>query len=163
MSEAEFERLIGLYSGTVYRTAYCRTGNAADAEDIMQEAFLRLYTSKLIFENDEHIKAWLIRTAANLGKNLIKSGWYRLSEPITAQTEERPAKETEIPEEGILPLIMKLKPKNRLALYMHYYEGYSVREIASVLGEKESAVTSRLLRARKQLKALIIKEGIYEL
>ncbi len=46
---------------------------------------------------------------------------------------------------------------------MHYYEGYSVREIASVLGEKESAVTSRLLRARKQLKALIIKEGIYEL
>ncbi len=163
MSEAEFERLIGLYSGTVYRTAYCRTGNAADAEDIMQEAFLRLYTSKLAFENDEHIKAWLIRTAANLGKNLIKSVWYRFSEPITAQTEERPAKETESPEEGILPLILKLKPKNRLALYMHYYEGYSVREIASVLGEKESAVTSRLLRARKQLKALIIKEGIYEL
>ncbi|MGN0657824.1 MAG: RNA polymerase sigma factor, partial [Ruminiclostridium sp.] len=123
----------------------------------------RLYTSELVFENDEHIKAWLIRTAVNLGKNLIKSGWYRLSEPITAQTEERAAKETEIPEEGILPLIMKLKPKNRLALYMHYYEGYSVREIASVLGEKESAVTSRLLRARKQLRALIIKEGIYEL
>ncbi|MGN0578215.1 MAG: RNA polymerase sigma factor [Ruminiclostridium sp.] len=163
MSEAEFERLIGLYSGTVYRTAYCRTGNAADAEDIMQEAFLRLYTSKLIFENDEHIKAWLIRTAANLGKNLIKSGWYRFSEPITAETEGKPAKETESPEEGILPLIMKLKPKNRLALYMHYYEGYSVKEIAAVLGEKESAVTSRLLRARKQLKALIIKEGIYEL
>ena len=163
MSEAEFERLIGLYSGTVYRTAYCRTGNAADAEDIMQEAFLRLYTSKLAFENDEHIYAWLMGASANLWKNLINAGWYRLSEPITAQTEERPAKETEIPEEGILPLIMKLKPKNRLALYMHYYEGYSVREIASVLGEKESAVTSRLLRARKQLKALIIKEGIYEL
>lgn len=163
MSEAEFERLIGLYSGTVYRTAYCRTGSAADAEDIMQEAFLRLYTSKLAFENDEHIKAWLIKTAANLGKNLMKSGWYRLSEPITAKTEERPAKETKSREEGILPLILKLKPKNRLALYMHYYEGYSVREIAAVLGEKESAVTSRLLRARKQLKALIIKEGIYEL
>lgn len=163
MSEAEFERLIGLYSGTVYRTAYCRTGSAADAEDIMQEAFLRLYTSELAFENDEHIKAWLIKTAANLGKNLMKSGWYRLSEPITAKTEERPAKETKSREEGILPLILKLKPKNRLALYMHYYEGYSVREIAAVLGEKESAVTSRLLRARKQLKALIIKEGIYEL
>lgn len=163
MSEAEFERLIGLYSGTVYRTAYCRTGSAADAEDIMQETFLRLYTLELAFENDEHIKAWLIKTAANLGKNLMKSGWYRLSEPITAKTEERPAKETKSREEGILPLILKLKPKNRLALYMHYYEGYSVREIAAVLGEKESAVTSRLLRARKQLKALIIKEGIYEL
>lgn len=163
MSEAEFERLIGLYSGTVYRTAYCRTGSAADAEDIMQETFLRLYTLELAFENDEHIKAWLIKTAANLGKNLMKSGWYRFSEPITAKTEERPAKETKSREEGILPLILKLKPKNRLALYMHYYEGYSVREIAAVLGEKESAVTSRLLRARKQLKALIIKEGIYEL
>ena len=132
MSEAEFERLIGLYSGTVYRTAYCRTGSAADAEDIMQETFLRLYTSELAFENDEHIKAWLIKTAANLGKNLMKSGWYRFSEPITAKTEERPAKETKSREEGILPLILKLKPKNRLALYMHYYEGYSVREIAAI-------------------------------
>lgn len=98
----------------------------------MQEAFLRLYTSELAFENDEHIKAWLIKTAANLGKNLMKSGWYRFSEPITAKTEERPAKETKSREEGILPLILKLKPKNRLALYMHYYEGYSVREIAAI-------------------------------
>lgn len=54
MREAEFERLIGLYSSAVFRTAYCRTGNAANAEDIMQEAFLRLYTSELSFENDEH-------------------------------------------------------------------------------------------------------------
>ncbi len=70
MSEAEFERLIGLYSGTVYRTAYCRTGNAADAEDIMQEAFLRLYTSKLAFENDEHIKHGLSRLRRIWGKTL---------------------------------------------------------------------------------------------
>ena len=58
---------------------------------------------------------------------------------------------------------MKLKPKNRLALYMHYYEGYSVKEIAAMFGEKQTAVTSRLFRARKQLKSLIIKEGLYEL
>lgn len=163
MREAEFERLIGLYSSAVFRTAYCRTGNAADAEDIMQEAFLRLYTSELSFENDEHIKAWLIRTTVNLGKNLLKSGWYRYSEPITAETMEKPAKSEQIYEDGILPLIMKLKPKNRLALYLRYYEDYSIKEIAAALGEKESAVTSRLLRARKQLKALIIKEGVYEL
>ena len=163
MREAEFERLIGLYSSAVFRTAYCRTGNAANAEDIMQEAFLRLYTSELSFENDEHIKAWLIRTTVNLGKNLLKSGWYRYSEPITAETMEKPAKSEQIYEDGILPLIMKLKPKNRLALYLRYYEDYSIKEIAAALGEKESAVTSRLLRARKQLKALIIKEGVYEL
>ena len=163
MREAEFERLIGLYSSAVFRTAYCRTGNAADAEDIMQEAFLRLYTSELSFENDEHIKAWLIRTTVNLGKNLLKSGWYRYSEPITAETMEKPSKTEQIYEDGILPLIMKLKPKNRLALYLRYYEDYSIKEIAAVLCEKESAVTSRLLRARKQLKALIIKEGVYEL
>lgn len=86
MTESEFERLIELYSGTVYRTAYCRTGNAADAEDIMQETFLRLYASDTTFNNDEHIKAWLIKTTVNLGKNLLKSGWYRLSEPITEET-----------------------------------------------------------------------------
>ena len=163
MTESEFERLIALYSGTVYRTAYCRTGNATDAEDIIQETFLRLYTSDTTFNNDEHIKAWLIKTTVNLGKNLLKSGWYRLSEPITEETMDKPARSEEMQGEGILPLIMKLKPKNRLALYMHYYEGYSIREIAATLGEKESAVTSRLLRARKQLKALIIKDGVYEL
>lgn len=163
MREAEFERLIELYSGTVYRTAYCRTGSAADAEDIMQEAFLRLYTSELTFENDEHIKAWLIKTAANMGKNLLKSGWHRLSMPITEEIIDKPANQSEIYDDGILPLIMKLKPKNRLALYMHYYEGYSVKEIAAMFCEKQTAVTSRLFRARKQLKSLIIKEGLYEL
>ena len=158
MREAEFERLIELYSGTVYRTAYCRTGSAADAEDIMQ-----LYTSELTCENDEHIKAWLIKTAANIGKNLLKSGWHRFSMPITEEIIDKPANQAEIYDDGILPLIMKLKPKNRLALYMHYYEGYSVKEIAAMFGEKQTAVTSRLFRARKQLKSLIIKEGLYEL
>ena len=58
---------------------------------------------------------------------------------------------------------MKMKSKNRIVLYMHYYEGYSTREIAEILGEKENAVTSQLYRGRKQLKDLLLKEGYDEL
>ena len=60
-------------------------------------------------------------------------------------------------------IIMKMKSKNRFVLYMHYYEGYSTREIAEILGEKENAVTSQLYRGRKQLKKLLLKEGYDEL
>jgi len=62
-------------------------------------------------------------------------------------------------DDELLPIIMKMKTDNRIALYMHYYEGYSVKEIAGILGTNESAVTSKLYRGRKQLEKLLRKEG----
>ena len=73
MTEQEFSRLAGLYRTSVYRAAYCYTKNSADAEDITQEAFLKLFTSEIGFETDEKAKAWLIRTAINRCKDLWKS------------------------------------------------------------------------------------------
>lgn len=160
MTEQEFSRLIGLYRETVFRVAYCYTKSYADSEDISQVVFLKLYTSEQHFETDENVKAWLITVAANLCKNLLKSRWYRLSEPFTEQT-DIPVfmKETD----NVLPLLMTLKPKFRTVLYMYYYEEYSVREICGLLGESKTAITTRLMRGRRQLKELLIKEGYDEL
>ncbi len=157
MQEWELTRYVELYKNTVYHIALCYTKNHADAEDITQEAFLKLYTSEKIFSNDEHVKAWLINVTANSSKNLLKSGWRRFSEPLEAA--EGIAAEPKRNASELLTLLMKLKPENRTVLYMYYYEDYSVKEIAEILRKSQSVVTSRLSRGRKQLKRLLAEEG----
>ena len=156
ITEQEFKRIIGLYSGTVFRTAMCYVKSKPDADDIMQDTFLKLYTYSGSFENDGHIKAWLIRVTANSCKNLLKSHWYRFSLPIES-AENIPAEQAD--GDYLLSVIMKLGRKNRTVLYMHYFEGYSVKEIASLTGMTETAVTSQLYRGRNRLKQLLLKEG----
>ncbi len=160
MTEQELTRIVGLYSGVVFRTAMCFVKNKADADDIMQDVFFKLYTYKKDFESDEHIKAWLIRVSANMSKNLLKSRWYKLTEPIeNAENLVFNKGQTD----SLLPVIMKLKPKSRHTLYMFYYENYSVKEIAAIMKQSETSVTSQLSRGRSQLKKLLMKEGYYEL
>ncbi|MBQ4165494.1 MAG: sigma-70 family RNA polymerase sigma factor, partial [Oscillospiraceae bacterium] len=75
MNGEMLERYIGLYHNTVYRLAYSYVKNSADAEDITQEAFLRLYKFHGEFLADENCKAWLLRVTVNLSKNLLRSCW----------------------------------------------------------------------------------------
>ena len=156
----EFTRLVELYSGTVFRTAMCYVRNRQDADDIMQDVFLKLYTYGKDFESDEHVKAWLIRVTINHCKNLLKSIKFRIYEPIE-KAENVP--DTEQEQSDLLSVINELKPKYRSIMYMFYYEGYSVKEIAAVTGEKETTITTRLSRGRKQLKKLLLKGGYDEL
>ncbi|MGN1338818.1 MAG: RNA polymerase sigma factor, partial [Oscillospiraceae bacterium] len=153
-SEAELSRLVEKFSGLVFRVALCHVKNPADADDIMQDAFLALYSSKKSFTDEEHIKAWLIRVTVNKCKNLLRSCGRRLSVPLET-AEEVPF----LPKErfSLLPQLMKLKPKYRVVLYMFYYEDYSVGRIAELLGEKQSTVTTRLARGRNKLRELLIK------
>ena len=160
MTEEKFCEIIGLYRESVFRTAYCYTKNSSDSEDITQDVFLKLYTYTGTFGSDEHIKAWLLRCTVNRCKNLVKSYWYRFSQAIDENTENIPEQDRR---DSILPLIMKLKPKLRTVLYMYYFEGYTVKEIAEIIGESRTVVTTRLSRGRKKLKELLIKEGYDEL
>lgn len=156
MTESEFMRLIGLYRETVFRAAYCCLKSYSEAEDITQEVFLSLYTYSGNFNDDSHIKAWLLRVTVNKCRNLLKSCFKRLSVPLDEAEDKAVCSE----ESSVLHLIMSLKPKLRTPLYMYYYEEYSVKEIAALLGEKETTITTRLSRGRKKLKELLIKEDI---
>lgn len=159
MTENELNRIIQLFGDNVFQTAFCYMKSYADAEDIRQEAFIKLYISEKIFESDEHIKAWLLRVTVNLCKNKLNSAWYRLYLPIEAATDK--GYEEKAPDEFI-KLLFRLKPRYRITLYMYYYEDYSVKEISKITGLKENTVLSQLSRGRKQLKDILLKEGYNE-
>ncbi len=159
MTENELKRVIGLFGRNVFNTAYCYMKSYADAEDIRQETFIKLYTCGKSFESDEHIKAWLLRVTVNLCKNTLKSYRYRMVVPLDKAYDIEAEKACD---DDFVSYLFRLKPKYRIALYMHYYEGFSVKEIASATGDKESTILSRLSRGRKQLKDILLKEGYNE-
>ena len=138
----------------MFRLAFSYIKNREDAEDIVQEAFLKLYTCNIIFPADENIKAWLIRVTINLCKDILRSKKHRTAEPVSdIPTEDKYQYE-------LLDNIRSMKPEYASAIYLFYYEGYSVKEIAKLHRISESAVTTRLSRARKQLKKMLTKEGL---
>lgn len=136
------------HKNTVYRIAYSYMRNAADAEDIMQNAFLILFQKELEFESIEDEKRWLIRVTINLCLNEKKSFWRR----NRASLEDIYSYCTNETEREVHDAIGRLKPKNKACIHLHYIEGYSVSEIAEILQISESAVKMRLKRGRQQLK-----------
>ena len=145
------------YAPAVYRLAYIRTGSRADAEDVMQEVFLRLIKVKPVFSGEAHAKAWLLRVASNCVSDLFRLPWRKREEPLGEETAI-----TENPEEGsVTEAVLSLPVRYRVPVHLYYYEGYSVAEIAGITGKSEGTVKSRLFRARSLLRdKLNEKEGV---
>ena len=135
------------YAGDVFRQAYARTGSRADAEDVMQETFVRLLRARPDFAEPEHAKAWLLRVAANCANDWFRAPWRRREGPLT---DSLPAPEHE--DGGVVEAVLALPAKYRTAVHLYYYEELSVAEIAKITGKSESAVKSRLFRARAMLR-----------
>jgi len=155
LQDDEFEYCVRKYRKAVFGAALCYVKNPGDADDIAQEVFMKLYTYTGSFDSEEHVRAWLMKCAVNLGKSLLRSYWHRNSAPLETAG-EMPAPDTS--ETGLPELLNKLSRKNRAAMYLHYYAGYSAGEIAQILGTSESAVMARLSRGRKQLRAMMTDE-----
>jgi len=144
-----FINIYQAYNRTVFGIAFNYTKSNSDACDIVQEVFTRFFTSKNTFNGDEHIKAWLIRVAINECKKHMMSSWIKR----TVSLEDQIIPFTESKEElELFDAVMSLPLRYRTPIHLHYYEGYSISEIASLLGASESTVKVRLLRARKMLK-----------
>ena len=143
MTDSELEHYITSFRKNVFNTAFCYVKNASDADDITQNVFVKLCTYGKAFNSDEHAKAWLIRCAVNESKNLLRSHWYRFSLPLEA-VGETPAGMTE--ESVLLGIMNRLGKKNRTALYMYYYEGYSQEEIAKLLEAERNELSDGLQR-----------------
>ncbi len=152
----DFEKIVIKYENKLYRTALAIMGNVSDAEDVVQETFLRAYKKAPEFETEIHEKAWLIRVTVNLCKSRLRSPWRKRREPLL---DTYPAVEKE--QYILLEYILALPPKYRSVIHLFYYEGYSIKDIASLTGQKESTVRSLLTRARNKLKS-ILKEDNYE-
>ena len=148
-------RLVETYSPMLLRLAAARLSSPADAEDAVQEAFLRLLTTHPVFRDAEYEKAWLIRTTLHRACDIRKSAARRnlpLEEAVLAAAPEA--------EEGDLPAAVRALPdKYGAVIHLHYYEGYSIGEIANLLGVPAPTVGTRLARGRERLRRLL-KEGI---
>lgn len=135
------------YSDMVYRLAFARVKNTYDADDILQEVFLRFIKCKEKVNNEEHTKALLIRITINCSKSMLSSSWFKKTEPLS---ENLSASD---PSFDTLDAVLRLPKKYRTVIHLHYYMGYSVDEIAKILNSKPSTVKSQLHRARQKLKS----------
>ncbi|NLT09593.1 MAG: RNA polymerase sigma factor [Ruminococcus sp.] len=148
------------YGDTVLRAAYACTGSMQEAEDITQDVFLKLHSSQTEFANDEHMKAWLLRAAINLGRNYRKS--FRFSRTSSIDDENAPQIASPVDDpDGIKDMIRALPQKYSEVIFLYYYEGYNIREISEFLGKSENTVSSLLQRGRKKLRMELEKEDNY--
>ena len=145
----QFTQYAQLYMDMVFRVAYSYLKSQADADDVTQTVFLKLLGSKTEFESRDHVKHWLLRVTINACKKAALSPWRRM-ESIETCAEAFQMPSTEHTE--LLDAVMRLKPKYRTAIYLHYYEGCSTQEIAKLLGVPQNTVLTHLRRARQALR-----------
>ena len=137
------------YGPAVFRLAYARTGSRADAEDVMQEVFVRLLKARPDFADREHARAWLLRVAANCANDWFRAPWRRREEPLSPAL---PAPDDGPEEGGLVEAVLALPAKYRVVVHLYYYEDMSVAEIAALLGKSQGGIKSRLFRARGLLR-----------
>lgn len=147
-TEEEIRALVDEYSQLIFRISYCILCNRDDAEDAVQETLLKYLTKAPEFNGEEHKKAWLIKVAANISKNMLMLRVRR----DTFSLED--FKNIGICDCDIdsLEVIMGLPPKYKFVLTLYYVEGYKCREIAEIVGISEDAVRKRLQKGRELLK-----------
>ncbi|HAN21356.1 MAG: RNA polymerase subunit sigma-24 [Clostridiales bacterium GWF2_36_10] len=144
------EHILRKYSDMVFRVAYSRTNNTHDAEDVMQDVFLRYIRSKPCFESEEHEKAWFLRVTINCANSLLTSSWFRRTTMLDDRLSVTLAEKSEV-----YYAVLALPKDMRTVIHLYYYEDYDIRKIAEILGRSQSYVKSILMRARKKLKSVL--------
>lgn len=156
MDTQQYERITTEYLDCIYRVAVSGCKNYADAEDVVQNTFIKLWERDEEFEDEEHLRKWLIRVAVNECNSLWRSAWKRRTTYLEEMTKE-PVFST--PERSNLYFaVRELPQKYRQIVHLYYFEEYSVKEIADIMRLSETAVQTRLQRARQKLKE-ILKEA----
>lgn len=152
-TDETISRIVREYSGMLLRLACTRLASAADAEDAVQEVFLRLLAAPVSFRDAGHEKAWLIRTTLHRASDIR-----RQAEKRNLPLEE--AAQTAAPEPGtdLLQAVQALPEKYGAVIHLHYYEGYSIREIGTLLGLPAATVGTRLARGRERLREMLKEE-----
>ncbi len=149
--ENRFEIAYNKYADILYRIALSHMSHREDAEDVVQDVFIKYVQSSIEFSDDEHEKAWLIRVTVNRCRDLLRRRTIRRY--VTFDEIEEIAEEDGTEDEsGVISLVSSLPDKYKSVMVLHYLEGYSVEKTASILGLSLSAAKMRLSRGREMLK-----------
>lgn len=150
MTIQQFESDIERYKNMIYGIALTQLCTVSDADDVFQDVFLLYFSKDPAFTDDEHRKAWLINTALNFCKR-ANSGHKRRKLP---PPEERFTYRTD-EENRLFEALLTLPKKYRVPLYLHYFTGMPIAEIARILGVRYGTVQVQLVRGRNKLKDIL--------
>lgn len=150
-------RLVSRYADMILRISYQYLKQTCDAEDICQSVFVKYLTANLRFQSPEHEKAWIIRTTINACKDHLKSAFFRRTAPLE-EAEAIAAAPVQVPDTDLLEAMKRLPRNYRISIYLYYYEGYSAREIGTMLGKNEATINQYLSRGRRKLRTYLTEE-----
>ena len=164
LSEAEFQEIYRLHARSIWAYLYQLTGNAADADDLLQEAYCRLLATPLATREEGALRAYLFRVATNAATDLWRRGGRGTRKTETLSDAHAAAS---VPDHGdaialshdMARTFRELKPQERVLLWMAHVEGTAHADIAGALGVKAASVPVLLFRARRKLADLIRKKG----
>ena len=146
--DKEFERIYELNNLSVLRLAYSYVYDQNDAEDIVQKTFYKLYkNSKILKLEDEEIKKWLYRVCINESKDLLKSSYKKRKTKLVLETIKEESKDN-----NVIYLLQTIPDKYRITIYLHYYEGYKINEIAKILKKSEPSIKKYLAEGKELLR-----------
>ena len=149
-SEQETNRAIEQYSDMVRRLCMIHLKNYADTEDIFQTVFLKYALSSVLFESEEHERAWFIRVTINACKDLLKSFFHSRTVSLDELMEQPAALPPDHRE--VIEAVLALPQKYRDVVYLHYFEDYTVPQISRILGKKVNTIYTLLTRSRRMLR-----------
>lgn len=157
IDDAFIQSVAEQYSDMIFRVSFQYVRDAQDAEDVVQDVLLELLERlfRVGFESDAHMKAWLIRVAVNKSKNLAKGNARRRKRETDYIA---PRKQEAMQFDDLESALDKLSAVSREAVYLHYFEGYTAKEIAELIGKSEKAVLKCLSRSREKLKTYLSEE-----
>ena len=148
------EELVAKHEHTLYRAALALLGDPQEAEDAVQDTFLRYLEKRPDLRDGEHERAWLLKVAANRCKSILRT---RRRRPTVELLDIYPVPEEEGSRE-LMEAILTLPANQRSAVHLHYYEGYTSEEIGAILGQRPGTVRSHLSRARDALRRYLLEE-----
>ena len=150
MNIQHVEWVVQTYSPMLLRIAYLYLRNTVDAEDIAQEVLLSYWEKEPAFQNEAARKSWLYKTAANRCRDQLRSQWFKKRGEFPPEPSYLPSEES-----GLLEAMLKLETKYRIPLHLHYYEGYSLKEIGQILHLRPATVGTRLHRGKELLRTML--------
>lgn len=150
MTREQFDQAILSLRSMLYYVSYGLLANSNDQDDAVQEAIRKALEKRASLRDEKQFKSWLTRIVINECYNILRKRKREIP------TEELPA--LEVPpqaKEELFDALMTLEVKRRLPIVLHYYEGYTTKEIAQILRVPEGTIKGRLVRAREQLGLLL--------
>ncbi|MCL1789485.1 MAG: RNA polymerase sigma factor [Oscillospiraceae bacterium] len=140
--------IVNTFSDMMYKLAVAQLNNCSDAYDVVQDVLLKIHIKNPVWNTSDHVKAWLIRAVINRCRDYNKN----VNNANSVKLEDIYGIETENEDFELQEALANLPEKHRVTLYLHYYEGYQIKEISKILKVGESGIKKRLVKGREMLK-----------